>query len=189
MSLDHARVRLAKAQSALVQALLRRTSSPHDFADARLQAAAEALIQKRAGSVGRAWPGLRCALGPCFLDRFAEFAATTPLPCRGGPLADGRAFVRFLEGRGELPEEGRLEALAVDLRYTAAYGGLVPRRLPAVRIRWFPKRFGLVVALQVPWLGQYWWMTGRNVWPTGCRQGAAEAYSRELAAPASIHRR
>src|SRR5437016_1395615 len=54
-----------------------------------------------------------------FLERFAQFAATATIPRQGGPLADGRAFARYLERRGELTEEGRLEALAVDVRYAA----------------------------------------------------------------------
>lgn len=160
MSLDHVRARLAKAQFALVQALSQQTIALGNFDASRLQAAADALIQKRACSVSRTWPALWHSLGRVFMDRFTEFAATTSIPRRGGPLADGHAFVRFLRQRGELSDEGRLEALAVDLRYAAVQDGLVPRRLPTVRIGWFPRRFGLVVVVQVPWLGEYWWSTG-----------------------------
>jgi hypothetical protein len=160
MSVDHVRAKLAKAQLALVQALTRRPIAIDDFDGPRLQAAAAALFQKRARSVGRAWSSLRRALGARFLDQFAGFATTAAIPSCGGPLADGRAFVRVLAERGELPDEGRLEALAVDLRYAAVRDGLVPRRLPTVRIGWFPRRCGLVVAVYVPWLGEYWWSTG-----------------------------
>ena len=160
MPLDHARAKLAKAQLALVQTLTRRIRSPGDFDAARLQAAADALIQKRTRSVSRAWPSLRRALGRRFLDQFTEFAATATMPSHGGPLADGRAFVRHLDDRGELPEEVRMEALAVDLRFAAIHDGLIPRHLPTVRIGWFPRRVGLVVAVHVPWLGEYWWSTG-----------------------------
>lgn len=160
MSLDHARSLLAKAQIALVQALTRQTSAPDDFDVSRLQVAADALIQKRVRHVDRAWPSLRRAFGPRLLDRFAEFAVTAAIPRRGGPLADGRAFVRYLDGRGELPEAVRMEALAVDLRFAAIHDGLIPRHLPTVRIGWFSPRVGLVVAVHVPWLGEYWWSTG-----------------------------
>ena len=163
MSLDQARAKLAKAQLALVQALTRQTSAPDDFDVSRLQVAADALIQKRVRHVDRAWPSLRRAFGPRFLDRFAEFAVTAAIPRRGGPVADGRAFVRYLDGRGELPEEARLEALVVDLRYAAVQDGLVPRRLPTFRIGWFPKQFGTVLAVRVPWLGEYWWFTGYSL--------------------------
>ena len=77
MSLDQARAKLAKAQLALVQALTRQTSAPDDFDVSRLQVAADALIQKRVRHVERAWPSLRRAFGPRFLDRFAEFAVVS----------------------------------------------------------------------------------------------------------------
>jgi hypothetical protein len=144
----------------LVQVLTRRASIPDDFDASRIQAAADALARKRARAVARAWPALQRALGPCFLIRFAAFAATASIPRLGGPLADGRAFARYLALRGELPDEGRLEAMAVDLRYATVRAGLTPRRLPAVRIGWFPRRYGLVVAVRVPWLGEYWWNSG-----------------------------
>jgi hypothetical protein len=92
------------------------------------------------------------------MDRFTEFAAKTSIPSRGGPLADGRAFVQFLGENGKLAEEGRLEALKVDLRYATVHDGLVTRRLPSVRTGWSPRRFGLVMAVRIPWLGEYWWI-------------------------------
>lgn len=79
MSLDQARVKLAKAQFSLVQVLTRRTSTLDDFDASRLQAAAESLRQKRARRVGRVWPGLQRALGQRFLDRFADFAKTASI--------------------------------------------------------------------------------------------------------------
>jgi hypothetical protein len=162
MATDPARVRLAQAQLALVQALARQADIPAVFNAAQVQAAADALVQKRARTLARAWPGLWQALGLRFMEQFARFAATAAVPGQGGPLADGRAFVGYLAARGELPAEGRLEALAVDLRYEAVADGLVWRRWPAVRAGWFGRRYGLIVAVRVPWLGEKWWALGRK---------------------------
>jgi hypothetical protein len=38
------------------------------------------------------------------------FAASTLDPTRGGPLADGRAFVHTLKRMAELPEVGKIQA-------------------------------------------------------------------------------
>ena len=155
MSLDRARVKLAKAQLALVQALTGRTTVLADFDKSRWWAAADALLQKRARQVDRAWPSLRRVLDPRFLERFAEFAATATIPGRGGPLADGRGFIRHLEGRDELPAEVRLEAFAVDLRYASVCDGLAPRRLPTIRVGWSSRDRRLVLAVFIPWVGEY----------------------------------
>jgi len=156
MPTEHARAKLAEAQLELVEALTgEKTSALDGFDESRLQAAAVALIQKRARSVGRAWPALRRSLGLRFMARFTEFAATTSWPRQGGPLADGRAFAQFLEARNELPDEGRLETLAVDLRYAVVHDGLAPRRLPTVRLCWFRTHFQLAVAIHIPRVGEY----------------------------------
>jgi hypothetical protein len=160
MSSPDARARLAARQAELVRALMSHGEPPPAGDAARLRATAEALAAKRAKAVARAWPALAAGLGEDFRERFARFAAGVPLPHEGGPLADGRAFARWLARAGELSDAGRLEALAVDLRYRAHAGGLVPRRGPALawaRLR-EPRR--LVVAVRLPWLGERWLMLG-----------------------------
>jgi hypothetical protein len=69
-----------------------------------------------------------------------------PIPREGGPLADGRAFVRDLAARRPLPDAVRLQALAVDTRYRRAASGLVPRRLPLPRFAWLPQSRRLAIA-------------------------------------------
>jgi hypothetical protein len=157
MSLSpEARARLATQQAALVTALVARGAPPPDFDRACLQAAAASLGHKRARAAARAWPALARTLGLRFDELFATYAAAAPLPRQGGPLADGRAFARWLAARRELPEAGRLQALAVDLRYTGNSDGLVPRRWPTWRLTWLPQSRRLIAAVWLPWLGQHW---------------------------------
>jgi hypothetical protein len=148
---------LAQKQATLVGALVGAAAPPEGFDTARVMAASESLARKRRRSVARAWPNLVAALGDCFAERFKAFAAETPLPRWGGPLADGFAFARWLKAQGQLPEESRLEFLGVELRYRARVDGLVPRRGPAFRVAFpsFPRR--CVLALRWPGLGEYWW--------------------------------
>jgi hypothetical protein len=147
------RARLAAEQAALVAALVGGDGAPPGFEAARLRLAAAALARKRARAAARAWPGLARALGERFGGLFAAYAGAAPLPREGGPLADGRAFARWLAARDELPEAGRLQALLVDLRYAAGLDGLVPRRWPSCRIAWLRRSRRLLVAVCLPWLG------------------------------------
>src|SRR5262245_2073419 len=155
MSLD-GRARLGQMQAALMGALAGAATPPAGFDPIRLQAAARSLAAKRRRAVARAWPNLTAALGDRFGERFAAFAAQTPLPRWGGALADGRAFARWLLARQELPEAARLELLAVDLRYRARADGLVPRRGPSLQIALLRQPRRLVVALRWPGLREYW---------------------------------
>jgi hypothetical protein len=156
MSSPDARARLAARQEQLMRALMEQGPGPEACDTARLRATAEALASKRAQAVARAWPGLAADLGEGFRERFDLLMAQVPLPHAGGPLADGRTFARLLARRGELPDAGRLEAVAVDLRYLPWKGGLVPRR--GIALAWTqlrePRR--VVVGLRLPWLGERW---------------------------------
>src|SRR5262249_21392119 len=105
-----ARAQLGALQGELVEALVGDGPAPAGFDAGRLRAAAASLAVKRRRAAARAWRGLAAALGGPFAERFDAFAATTPLPRDGGPLADGRVFLRWL-GKTELPEEVRLQAL------------------------------------------------------------------------------
>jgi hypothetical protein len=154
---DVARSSLAAAQAELIQALAAQSAAPEGFDAARFQVAARALVSKRSRAAARAWPRLAGTLGEQWRERFRAFARTCPLPCEGGPLADGYAFARFLLRAGKLPDEGRLEALAVELRYRrCAAGGLRPRRGIAARVCVLGRPRRLILALRLPFLGERW---------------------------------
>jgi hypothetical protein len=147
-----ARTQLAAMQAKLVGALVSDKSAPTGFDASRLKAAATSLRIKRARAVARAWPCLRDQVG----EQFAAFAAETPMPREGGPLADGRAFALWLALRSELPDAVRLQVLAVDLRYARHWDGLLPRRGPCIRVMRLPTSRRLVVAFRMPVLGEHW---------------------------------
>jgi hypothetical protein len=155
MPSSDARRRLEEEQARLLRALAGHAAPPEEFDAARVRAAAEALAHKRARALARAWPGLARALGENFAGRFAAFAAVTPLPRAGGPLADGRAFAAHLVDRGGLPDAGRLEALAVDLHHRRTPDGLKPRRGPAFKAARLRESRRLVLAVRLPWLGEH----------------------------------
>jgi hypothetical protein len=153
VSLAENRRRLAAEQGRLLRALAGEGPAPAGFDPSRLRASAAALRRKRARAAARAWPGLARALGEEFETRFTDFAARTPLPREGGPLADGRAFAAELAARGELPDEGRLEALAVDLHHRKTAGGLRPRRGFAFKAARLRAARRLLLGVRLPWLG------------------------------------
>ena len=153
-----ARARLAARQAALVSALTAGGPLPADFDGGRIRAAAAALARKRARSVARAWPVLAGAMGERFDERFTAYAEEMPLPRSGGPLADGRAFARWLAARGELPGAARPEVLGVDLQFRASPEGLVRRRGPALKAVFLVRPRRLLVAVQLPGLGARWFM-------------------------------
>ncbi len=140
----------------LVAALVGDGPVPAGFAPARVKAMAVALAAKRARGVAKAWPALARELGDRFGESFATYARAAELPRDGGPLADGRGFARWLQASGALPRAGRIEALAIDLRYRATPRGLRRRRGPAMKVAWIGKPSRLVLALRLPWVGEYW---------------------------------
>jgi hypothetical protein len=150
-----ARTRLAAMQAELVSALAGHAAPPAGFDADRVQATAAALVSKRRHAVARSWPRLAEEIGQGFAVRFDAFAATSPMPKMGGPLADGRAFLRWLAATGNAPEACRLQALAVDLRYVATTAGLVPRRGPMLKIIRLRQSRRLLFAIRVPWLREF----------------------------------
>ena len=147
---------LAQQQAALVAALSGRAPAPPGFDRSRLSVATDALARKRMAAVARAWPRLASAMGNRFAECFDVYASVTPLPVQGGPLADGRAFVRWLKTSKELPAAGELEALAVDVQYVSIREGLIRRRGAVVKFAWLGQPRRLVVATRAPWVGEYW---------------------------------
>lgn len=153
---DESRTSLAIRQAALVDALISGRAAPPGFDSQRVLAAAESLARKRARSVLRAWPRLAYAMGPEFGLRFAEYAAASSIPEKGGPLADGHAFARWLRAHDRLPDAGCLELMAVALRYRRVPAGLVRRRGPVLRMAWFHASRRIILAVRLPSLGERW---------------------------------
>ena len=89
-----------------------------------------------------------------FRELFEAFAAQTPLPAEGGPLADGRAFVQTI-APGEWADDVRLEVLAIDLRLRRTAKGLRPRRGPTLKVAWLRQARRLVIGGRLPWLGTW----------------------------------
>jgi uncharacterized protein (UPF0276 family) len=93
------RARLATEQSELVDALVTGSRLPDAFDAGRVDAAAAALVGKRAHEVARAHPSLADGLGARFRPQFAAYATTHPLPAGGGACPDATAFSEWLAGQ------------------------------------------------------------------------------------------
>ncbi len=150
------RQKLAAVQAGLAEALVRRGPLPAGFDAAQVQAAARSLARKRARAAARAWPMLGAALGQRFDELFQTYSQDHLLPRDGGPLADGRGFARWLAQIGELPEAGRVEAAAVDLRFVSRPAGLFPRRGWACTAAFLKESRRLLLGFRLPYLGERW---------------------------------
>jgi hypothetical protein len=153
---DDRRERLRRAQEALTRALLEGAPPPPGFRAEDVRAAAESLASKRRHEAAHAWPALVAALGDRFAERFDAFARMTPLPARGGPLADGEAFARALAREAPLGDAVRWELLRVRLRWARRKEGLVPRRGWALVLGRLPQARCLVLGLRWPGGGERW---------------------------------
>lgn len=152
-----AREQLSGAQAELLRALVANGPIPAGFDEQRLRATARSLINKRRQSLARAWPNLIRILGDAYRERFAQYAQAHPLPTGGAPLADGRAFLRWLDSQQPLCDAARLEALAFDMRFTMTADGLRPRHGMVVKLVKLRETPALVVAARLPWLGECRW--------------------------------
>ena len=126
---------LAEQQAALVRALTGQGPPPVGFDVRRVGGVARSLVMKRLRSVRRVWPGLARGLGEEFDRLFVDYATGRPIPCRGGALADGDAFIAHLVATGNCPDEARRERLAVALEYRRTADGLVRRSRWAIVVR------------------------------------------------------
>jgi hypothetical protein len=82
---------LANRQAELVRALVAGAAIPAGFSAADLTATKTALLRKRAGEVGRAWPGLAAAYKSQWVEVFSVWAEQRPPQ---GSLRDGWDFAR-----------------------------------------------------------------------------------------------
>lgn len=153
---DDRRQQLALLQAQVVRALVEGAEAPKDFDRARLAAAADALLSKRARAVAYVWPRLARAMRDEFAVRFADYARATPLPHDGSPLADGRAFLGWLAHAGLLTDEGRLEAFAFDARYRLRKGAFKRRRGLWLCAGRFGAARRLVILIRLPMIGERW---------------------------------
>ena len=105
---------------------------------------AMSFVAKRRKVLARACPPLVAALGGSFETTFDAFAKEFP-PHPKGPAADGLAFARWLDRRGELPAVAIPELIAMRLwsgpplglalHATARTGLRLGVRLPRLGVR------------------------------------------------------
>jgi hypothetical protein len=119
---------LAAAPERLVRALVAGAGPPPGFDAVRLEAAARALLHKRAGEVARSWPGLAAAYGARWSSVFAGWAAGRP--SRGSWL-DGWDFARA--HRASLAYDGVVELAGCEVNWSRRAGGHPVRRRVALR--------------------------------------------------------
>jgi hypothetical protein len=154
--------RLAIAQAELVRALVAQGPIPPGFDTERVRVAARSLVNKRRQTVARVWQSLVRIVGSTYPERFAQYAQTHPLPACAAPLADGRAFVRWLAAQGPISDALRIEAMAFDLRWTVTTTAVQRRTGFAFHLLKRHESPGLVIAARIPWLGERWWGIGRK---------------------------
>jgi uncharacterized protein (UPF0276 family) len=118
---DEDRARLAAEQSQLVDALVSGSPPAAAFDARRVDAAAAALVGKRAHEVARGHPFLVDALGAQFRPQFAAYVATHPLPAGGGACSDATAFSEWLAGQDRRPERKWRGSMSLDDTRTARY--------------------------------------------------------------------
>lgn len=153
---DDARQQLAVMQAELVRALVEGRDAPAAFDYEHLEAAAEALVLKRARATARVWPQLARAMNDAFAVGFAAYARDNPLPHDGSPLADGRVFIAWLARAGLLTDEGRLEAFAFDAHYRLRQNVVIRRRGPLLRVLRLRRLRRLIIIVRLPFMGERW---------------------------------
>jgi len=151
-----ARTRLAAGQLELVRALVGDGIAPEGFDGPRIQAAAGALLQKRAHSVARAWPDLARSLGSAFDERFARYARSRPMLQGGGPMLDGRRFAREIASAGPLADDAAVEVLAFDVRNRVKGDRVVARRNIFIGTAFLRRSLRFVIAIRLPAVGEWW---------------------------------
>ncbi len=161
---------LREQQVALLAALAGDGPAHPDWSPERLRATSNALAHKRAHSVGLAWPCLKDMLGDTFQECFQQYAATQHL-LPHGPTADGRLFIRWLDGTHALTDAVRWQALGIDLRFVNHANQWRSRRGVYLRTVWLAssRRIGLV--WRIPGLA-----SGRWLWRWPLRASQPTAY-------------
>jgi hypothetical protein len=133
-TLTGTRARVFARQQRVLRAVLSGTDLPAEFERLQLEVAHDAVVRKRAWCCAGAWPQMCRALGGRFFELFETYMRGDPYPPAGGSSVDGRLFAVFLQRRGLLPDVGRVQALAFDLRHRIRDGRATPTR--GVTVRW-----------------------------------------------------
>lgn len=127
---------------------------PEGFDVDRMQAASQGLLRKRRRELLHAWPQLRDWNDDRFDAAFLAFAAVSPLPSAGGPLADGRLFLEFLAERRTLSDQVKLARLRFDLHYSRVRGSFLPRTGVVLRFEFLSEECRGILGVRLPWLGE-----------------------------------
>ncbi|MFD7507443.1 DUF692 domain-containing protein [Streptomyces sp. NPDC059850] len=106
-----ARERLARAQTALLSALVAGAPAPEGFDRQRLGVQSRALTAKRAGVVAKVAPELPEILGDGYRPAFVEYADGRPMT--GGYRRDAMAFVEHLLAAGDIPDAATRRGLTL----------------------------------------------------------------------------
>ena len=159
--MTESRRRLADQQAELVRALVAKGPIPAGFDAKRIQACARSLVNKRRQALARAWPKLVKLLGERYVAHFTAYAGAHPLPGTGSPLADGRAFLDWLDQQGELTDALQVEAMAFDMHYIETPIGVRSRHGFAFKTTKLRQDRARIIAVRIPWLGERWWRIPR----------------------------
>jgi len=157
-----ARKSLAATQAELVRALVAQGPIPTGFDQSRIRATARSLVNKRRQALEHAWPKLVRGMGDPFVERFCTFAAEHPLPASASTLADGRAYLAWLDRQHPLNDLLRVEAMSFDVRFVDTPTGLRRRTGFVVKTAKLRESGTRVLAVRLPWLGERWWRFPRS---------------------------
>ncbi|GAA2923537.1 hypothetical protein GCM10020221_19470 [Streptomyces thioluteus] len=128
---DAARERLARAQYALLAALVTDTPAPPGFDPRRVAVQRRALQAKRAGVVAKVAPELAALLGDDYHRLFLGYAAKRSMT--DGYRRDAADFARHLIGERAVPEPQRGRLAAWLSETTGPPAGPLRRLLTALR--------------------------------------------------------
>lgn len=122
---------LADRQAELVRALVAGAAIPPGFSATDLTATKTALLRKRAGEVGQAWPGLAAAFKSQWTEVFSVWAEQRP-PL--GSLRDGWDFAR-----AHPPTDTRAQQELATREITWRYDGRSAPRRRSAPGRWIKR--------------------------------------------------
>ncbi len=154
--------RAVAAEQAAVLSALTGGPVPPGFDGGRIALAARTLLNKRRRSVERRWPAL--AAVPGFAERFAEYAAVTPMPVGDAATVDGRRLFDHMRAWGGVGLSRHWWPLK---RPPRSHGSVSPDPYDAARVELAvdrAARYGVAVTRLA---GQRFAIAVRQPWPGG----------------------